>query len=208
MKFLSHSKCLFGTALLTLTAEMASAQELKSSEPITAHVERLLTTAAINYRGLAIFQERGLNGQATLMYGAGAHYSTYSTSGPPLFGSRFIGVNDKYFGRNYRTSGLTPYLFAEYRYYTTLDKRAGRGRDTRANAANYFALVGEVPFATGDLINVTNLSLAYPVGVKYGLRRPLGSQVYLESSLGMMLKLSEGQRALVPRLDVALGWHK
>ena len=65
------------------------------------------------------------------MYGAGVHYSVYSTSTPPLFGSRFINVNDKYFGRDYLTSGLTPYLFAEYRYYTTLDKRAGRGRDTR-----------------------------------------------------------------------------
>lgn len=65
-----------------------------------------------------------------------------------------------------------------------------------------------MPFATGDLINVANLGLAYPLGVKYGLRRPLGSRVYLEGSLGMMLKLGRGQQALVPRLDVALGWHK
>ena len=99
-------------------------------------------------------------------------------------------------------------MFAEYRCYTNLDKRAGRGRDTRANAANYFALVGKLPFATGDLINVVNLGLAYPVGVKYGLWRPLGSRVYLEGSLGMMLKLGRGQQALVSRLDVALGWHK
>ena len=65
-----------------------------------------------------------------------------------------------------------------------------------------------MPFATGDLINVANLGLAYPLGVKYGLRRPLGSRVYLEGSLGMMLKLGRWQLALVPRLDVALGWHK
>ena len=121
------------------------------------------------------------------MYSAGVNYSVYSTSTPQLFGSRFIDVNDKYFGRDYRTSGLTPYLFVEYRYYTALDKRVGRGRDARANSANYFILVGELPFATGDLINVANLCLAYPVGVKYGLRRSLGSRVYLEGSLGMML---------------------
>ena len=129
------------------------------------------------------------------------------TSTPQLFGSRFINVNDKYFWYDYRTSGLTPYMFAEYRYYTTLDKRAGRGCDARANSVNYFILVGELPFATGDLINVANLGLAYPVGVKYGLRRPLGGRVYLEGSLGMMFKLGRGQQALVPRLDVALGWH-
>ena len=76
------------------------------------------------------------------MYSAGVNYSVYSTSTPQLFGSRFIDVNDKYFGRDYRTSGLTPYLFVEYRYYTTLDKRVGRGRDARANLANYFAFVG------------------------------------------------------------------
>ena len=62
-------------------------------------------------------------------------------------------------------------------------------------------------FAIGDLVNVANLCLAYPVGVKYGLRQPLGGRVYLEGSLGMMLKLGRGQQALVPRLDVALGWH-
>ena len=124
-----------------------------------------------------------------------------------MFGSRFIDVNDKYFGCDYRNSGLTPYLFVEYRYYTTLDKRVGRGRDARANSANYFILVGELLFATGDLINVANLGLAYLVGVKYCLRQPLGGRVYLEGSLGMMLKLGRGQQALVPRLDVALGWH-
>ena len=69
-------------------------------------------------------------------------------------------------------------------------------------------MVGELPFATGHLINVTNLGLAYPVGVKYGLRRPLISRVYLEGSLGLMYKLSRGQQAWVPRVDVALGWHK
>ena len=192
MKFLSNPKRWFGAALLTLPAGLASGQDLKSSEPSTANVECLLTTVVLNYRGLALLQERNVGAQAMLMYGAGVHYSVYRTSTPPLFGSRFINVNDKYFGRDYRTSGLTPYLFAEYRYYTTLDKLAGRGRDTRANAANYFALVGELPFVTGDLINVANLGLAYPVGVKYGLRRPLGSRVYLEGSLGMMLKLGRG----------------
>lgn len=208
MKFLPKPKRLFGAALLMFSVGLASGQALHSSEPITAKVERVLTTAAIDYRGLAVFQERGLSDQATFMYGGGTRYSSYSASGPPLFGSRFINVTDKYFGRDYRTSGFTPYLFAEYRYYTTLDKRTGRGRDTRANAANYVALVGEVPFATGDLINVPNLELAYPVGVKYGLRRPLGRFLYIEGSLGGLLKISRSQKSLTPRLDVAFGFHR
>ena len=54
MKFLSNPKRLFGAALLTLPAGLTSGQDLKLSEPLTANVERLLTTVVINYRGLAL----------------------------------------------------------------------------------------------------------------------------------------------------------
>ena len=168
----------------------------------------MLSSALINYRGAAIQQERGLGPHATFLAGVGAHFSAYSTNSPPLFGSRFINVTDKYFGRYYTTSGWTPYVFAEFRVYTTLDKRAARGSDTQANCANYWALVGEAPFASGDLINVPNLELAYPVGIKYGLRRPLGHFLYVEGSLGAFLKISRSQQSLSPRIDFALGLHR
>mgnify|MGYP000488719268 FL=1 len=54
MKFLSNPKRWFGAALLTLLAGLASGQDLKSSESLTANVERLLTTVALNYRGLVL----------------------------------------------------------------------------------------------------------------------------------------------------------
>ena len=54
MKFLSNPKRWFGAALLTLPAGLTSGQDLKLSEPLTANVERLLTTVVINYRGLAL----------------------------------------------------------------------------------------------------------------------------------------------------------
>ena len=54
MKFLSNPKRLFGAALLTLPAGLTSGQDLKLSEPLTANVERLLTTVVINSRGLAL----------------------------------------------------------------------------------------------------------------------------------------------------------
>ena len=84
MKFLSNPKRWFGAVLLTLPVGLASGQDLKSSEPSTANVERLLTTVALNYRGLALLQECSIGAQATLMYGAGVHYSVYSTSTPPI----------------------------------------------------------------------------------------------------------------------------
>ena len=183
------------------------AQQHISTDPLRPEVEKALTSVLLNYRGGAIQQERGLGPQSTFLAGVGAHFSAYSTNSPPLFGSRFINVTDKYFGRYYTTSGWTPYIFAEFRVYTTLDKRAARGRDTRANSSNYWALAGEVPFATGDLINVPNLELAYPVGVKYGMRRPLGTALYIEGSIGGFLKISRSQQSLSPRLDVALGLH-
>lgn len=78
MKFLSNPKRWFGAALLTLPAGLASGQDLKSFEASTANVERLLTTVALNYRGLALLKERSIGAQVTLMYGAGVHYSVYS----------------------------------------------------------------------------------------------------------------------------------
>lgn len=184
------------------------AQQHVSNDPLAPKVARVLSSAVLNYRGVAVQQERGLGPQNTLLAGVGVHFSAYSTNSPPLFGSRFINVADKYFGRYYTTSGWTPYIYAEFRTYTTLDNRAARGRSTRANSANYWALVGEVPFAAGDLINVPNLELAYPVGVKYGLRRPLGQHLYMEGSVGGLLKISSSQRSLSPRLDVALGFYR
>lgn len=194
--------------LLLCGQHHVQAQQRVSTDPLNPEVEKVLTSALINYRGIAIQQERGLGPQSTILAGVGVHFSAYSTNSPPLFGSRFINVTDKYFGRYYTTSGWTPYLYAEFRAYSTLDKRVARGRDTHANSSNYWALVGEVPFATGDLINVSNLEIAYPVGVKYGMRRPLGHFLYIEGSLGGFLKISSSQQSLAPRLDMALGFYR
>lgn len=196
------------TFLFVCVQFYAHGQQRITSDPVQPEVEKVITSVVINYRGGAVQQERGLGPHSTFLVGAGAHFSAYGTNSPPLFGSRFINVTDKLFGRTYSTSGWTPYAFAEFRFYTTLDKRAVRGHDTRANSANYWALVGEVPFASGDLINVSNLELAYPVGVKYGLRRPLGRLLYIEGSFGGFLKISRSQQILSPRLDVALGLHR
>lgn len=182
-------------------------QSLPNTDPPSISVQKLLNTLSVTYIGACASQERAISRQSTVMYGVGAHYSFYSSDSPPLFGSRFINEVDKYFGRSYATHAVTPYIFTEIRLYTNLDKRSVRGGDTRANCANYFALVGELPFATGNLINVPNLALAYPVGVKYGVRRPLGSKVYVEGSIGGFLKISRVQQTLQPRLDFAIGWH-
>jgi hypothetical protein len=183
------------------------AQRALVSEPKEVRVERGLTSLNVNYLGAGLIHEFGISPNKTFLLGLGAHYSFYSSSGPAIFGTRFIDVVDKYFGREYTTRQLTPYALLEARVYTTLAKRAARGKNTAANSANYFALVGEIPFATGDLINVPNLIIAYPIGVKYGLRRPLGSTIYVEGSAALFLKISDYQRVLQPRLDFALAWH-
>jgi len=186
---------------------VAHGQTITPAAP-TPQVEKVLTAVSFNYLGPALTQERRIGPQTTALFGVGAHYSFYSSDSPPPFGARFINVVDKYFGRSYSTHQWVPYLVGEVRHYTRLFERSVRGRDVRANAANYVALVGEVPFATGDLINVPNLALAYPVGVKYGLRRPVGSSFYLEASAGMFVKISAVQRTVQPRLDIAFAWHR
>ena len=203
------SKILLGliTALGGTLNQPATAQIVNSTDPANPKVEKVLTTVSVNYLGFALQQERAAGETLTLMYGLGVHNSFYSTQSPPLFGTRFINQIDKNFGRHYSTQRLVPYAFAEARIYTTLGKRAMRGRNTQANCANYFALVGEVPFASGDLINVPNLELAYPVGVKYGTRLPIGSKLYVEASVGAFLKISTSQQTLTPRIDLAFGLH-
>jgi hypothetical protein len=192
---------------LVLIRPLAYCQTLPP-KPTTPQVDQVITAASLNYLGFALTQERRIAPQTTVLFGLGAHYSFYSSDSPPPLGTRFIDVVDKVFGRSYSTSQFAPYLVGEVRHYTRLFERSVRGRDTRANSANYFALVGELPFATGDLINVPNLALAYPVGVKYGLRRPLGSPFYVEASVGMFLKISATQRTLQPRLDATFAWHR
>ncbi|GAA3994171.1 hypothetical protein GCM10022408_00500 [Hymenobacter fastidiosus] len=184
------------------------AQSAIAPEPPVAQVEKVITAAGINYLGLAVSQERGLTDRITVLYGLGVHYSFYDTDAPPPVGARFIEVLDKSFGRSYQTNGITPYALAEARLYTTLEKRKLHGRDVRANCARYFALLAEIPFATGNLVEVPELRVAYPVGLKYGMRLPLGSRLYVEGSIGAVAKITRVQQSLQPRLDFALAWHK
>ena len=162
-------------------------------------------TVGINYLGAIISQERAIGRFTTLRFGAGAHYSFYGTSYPTL-GTRFINVIDKNFGRNYSTSGITPYVFLEGRLYTNLLKRLLDNKNIRNNAGTYLALFGEVPFASGNLINVSNLELGYPVGIKIGLRRNLNKSIFVDGSAAIVDLISNRQRSFGPRLDVGIFW--
>ncbi|RTQ53377.1 hypothetical protein EJV47_01145 [Hymenobacter gummosus] len=197
--------CLLGGLLFGVRTPGKAQSQPAPDTPPSAEVERVVTAVAVNYLGLSASQERRLGSSVTATYGVGAHYSFYSTAFP-IGGTRFINVVDPFFGRDYRTSALTPYLLGELRLYHTLFRRTQAGRNTRRNAANYFALFGEVPLSKNRLIDVPNLALATPVGLKYGLRRNLGGHLYAEGSAGLALKISRTQRTLLPRLDAALAW--
>ncbi|RZJ87682.1 MAG: hypothetical protein EOO60_11930 [Hymenobacter sp.] len=174
---------------------------------LTPRPARVLNLAGLTYLGLAATQERRLTEQLTVSYGLGLHYSFFdNNANPPIFGTRFINVLDKAFGYPYSTRGLIPFVAVEVRAYQ-LAKRAFKGRSVRGNSANYVALATEIPFASGSLLSSPNLALAYPVGLKYGLRRALSQHLYAEGSLGAFLKLSPAQTALQPRLDAAIGWY-
>jgi hypothetical protein len=171
----------------------------------TTLVTKNITAVSANYLGLAISQERSIGERVTLFFGAGAHYSFYGTSYPTL-GTRFINVIEKRFGRDYSTTGTTPYIFLEARIYTNLLKRQERNKNIKNNAGSYLALFGEVPFASGNLINVSNLELGYPLGLKFGLRRNLSNHFYLDGSVAIVNLISDRQRSTSPRLDIAVFW--
>lgn len=164
-----------------------------------------ITSVGVNYLGIVASHEHLFGERTTLLIGGGAHYSFYSTSFPTL-GTRFINVIDRNFGRDYSTSGITPYVFLEARVYTNLLKRLTRGKNISHNAGTYVALFGELPLATGNLINVPNLEVGYPVGLKIGLRRNLSDHLVVDGSAALIDLISNQQRSLGPRLDLALLW--
>lgn len=202
-----HITLIFLLNILLLSANISDVQIISTLEPEEPQPAKRLTMAGLNYLGGFVAQERKLAHQFTISYGVGVHYSFYDNSASPsIFGTRFINIPDKVFGRPYTTQAATPYLAFEVRSYN-LARQVSRGRNIRGNSANYLALMGEIPFASGSLINVPNLELAYPVGVKYGLRRALGQHLYAEASLGGLLKISRSQTSLQPRIDAALAWY-
>lgn len=164
-----------------------------------------ITSVGVNYLGVAVSHERQFGERTTLFIGGGVHYSFYDTSFPTL-GTRFISVIDRNFGRDYSTSGITPYALLEARVYTNLRKRLTRGKNISHNAGTYVALFGELPFATGNLINVSNLEVGYPVGLKIGLRRGLSNHLVVDGSAALVNVLSGRQRNVGPRVDLALLW--
>ncbi len=202
---------IYAVVFFALISVPCLGQQRISDESERASVAPVLSAVTINYLGAQVIQERAIGRQVTFLYGLGAHYSFYSNASswpPPFIGTRFINERDKFFGFVYSSSAITPYLLAELRLYTNLEQRAMRGpRNAAANAANYLALVTEIPVNTGRLIEVDNLALAYPVGVKYGARRVLGNHLYAEGSFGAFLKISSTMAAINPRLDFAIGWH-
>ncbi|GAA4375119.1 hypothetical protein [Hymenobacter koreensis] len=178
----------------------------RAQAPIdSATVARCLTAATGTYLGAQITQERGVGRYATVLYGLGGHYSFYSTT-LPIGGTRFVNVVDPSFGRDYSTAALVPFALLEGRWYTSLQKRATRQRNTRHNAANYLGLFVKLPLASGQLIDVPNLQLARVVGLRYGVRRNLGKRIGAEGSLGVASKLSRSQRTVLPRLDGGVSW--
>lgn len=201
LPFKPVSFCVILWLLLISTIALPAYSQRLDTAAVAAHQ----TAVALNYLGIAALQERGIGRHTTLLYGAGAHYSFYG-AGQPALGTRFINVIDKYFGRNYTTSGITPYVFLEGRRYLNLLRRAEAGKNTRHNAGTYLGLFGELPFATGNLINVPNLALGYPVGIKVGMRRSVGRAVYVDGSAALVDRISNRQRTVLPRLDVALAW--
>jgi hypothetical protein len=195
----------FQILLYLLAVELFSSSVYGQHAEESASLTRSITSVGVNYLGVAVSHERQFGERTTLFVGGGAHYSFYDTSFPTL-GTRFINVIDRNFGRDYSTSGITPYAFLEARVYTNLRKRLTQGKNINHNAGTYVALFGELPFATGNLINVSNLEVGYPVGLKIGLRRGLSDHLVVDGSAALVTVLSSRQRSLGPRLDLALLW--
>ena len=171
----------------------------------TASVERVITATQVYYPGAAIQQERRLTRQMTVIYGAGLYAAEFSEQ-PPNLRFRFMAVRDRRYPSFYQTNAILPYVFTEIRQYFSLDRRMRKEKNTAHNAANYISIFGELPLASGRLTETGNLVMAYPVGVKIGMRRNLGGHFYLDASAGFAAKFNPSVDAYAPRLDAALGF--
>jgi hypothetical protein len=197
---------LFGFTFFLFTTFCSYGQTIIQDNNRTIQVNKVITSASLNYLGISIYQERRVGSSITFLYGAGLHYSFYLTKFP-IGGTRFINVIDPYFGQDYNTKGFTPYVMGEIRVYHTLFNRFKKDKNIQYNSASYIALFGEAPLTSHSLINVPNLSIASPIGLKYGIRRNLGQHFYLDGSVGVANKISRSQNSFLPRLDAGITWH-
>lgn len=182
--------------LYSLVTVVANAQEkLYTLRDDSLAVKKVMTAAAIHFPGIYMHQERRLAPHTTFMYGVGIYFSSYENSDPPKplqMRRRFIVVRDDAFPSFYEVSSVTPYVFSEVRQYFGFTRRVKKEKDVTNNAANYVALFAEAPLASGRLTETSNIRMAFPVGVKVGMRRNLGEQFYFEGSLGFLRKIHGG----------------
>lgn len=180
-------------------------QGFVQSDSYEVSVQKPLTHIGVNYFGLVIHHERKIfMNNITVQFGGGIHRSFYSTSSP-LIGTRFINVVDNIFGREYKTSTLTPYLCVEFRKYVNIIQRHLNHKRTENFASDYVSIYGEFPFS-GAFLNdaAENLELAKPLGFKYGIRRNIINGLLIDGGLGIVGKFGKRIIGVRPRIDFSL----
>jgi hypothetical protein len=210
----------YALLLCSLVTIVADAQEkLYTLRDDSLAVKKVITAAAIHFPGIYMYQERRLALHTTFMYGVGIYFSSYENSDPPKplqMRRRFMVIRDDAFPSFYEVSSVTPYIFSEVRQYFGFARRVRKEKDVTNNAANYVALFAEAPLASGRLTETTNIVMAFPVGIKIGMRRNLAEQFYFEGSAGFLRKIHGGKlntanvdkftTNYMPRLKIDFGY--
>jgi len=138
------------------------AQELNGAENL--HSVKLIYLGLSYSYEHALGKQAVLNGQLMLRTGLASNY--FITEGKTFY-------------------AVVPFLRVEPRYYYNLLKRAGKGKKTVNNSANYLALsINQSlnPIIKNMDFNFINEFSAIP---KWGIKRALGQHIFYETAIGV-----------------------
>ncbi|TLP75464.1 hypothetical protein [Maribacter sp. ACAM166] len=103
--------------------------------------------------------------------------------------------------------GLYPGVGAEFRYFTNMNRRLGKGKNISGNSGNYLGLLNQFQFGQpiiGDLEYISEYF--YSLAVIYGIQRTRPKGFYWGISFGPGVFVNEFDTNPGILIDARLGW--
>ncbi|MBC6998160.1 hypothetical protein [Cytophaga sp. FL35] len=102
---------------------------------------------------------------------------------------------------------IFPALGAEYRYYTNMRRRIGKGKNIRGNSGNYVSFLNQAIIAAPILGNIEHdTPVSYIGALNYGIQRTRPKGFYWNVSFGPGVGITESDFGPAVLIDTKLGW--
>ena len=102
---------------------------------------------------------------------------------------------------------LFPSLIAEFRYYTNMNRRIGKGKNISGNSGNYVSFLNQALITAPILGNIEyDEPIAYLGAFNYGFQRTYGKGFYFSIAGGPAFFSGDNNPIATIYLDARIGW--